>query len=288
MLDIEPAFSSLNDDYPSGMEETGTGVTGLRKSLVDGVLHLTIDRPDVRNAVDDDVVAGLIDAVAAAGMDESVRVILLDGAGDDFCSGFDLVARNAPSDQRPRVGSIQRRMPLQANRLVQVMCATQVPIVCAVRGWAAGMGLGLALASDFIVCADDARFWAPFTARGFTPDSGCSWLLPRRIGEVRARRMLVLGEVVDGATAVEWGLAHASTEASSLDDEVVALVDRLAAGPTVALGLTKSLLHHGRGLSLEDALREESLAMELSSRSGDFKEGFAAFREMRAPRFEGR
>lgn len=270
------------------MEEAGTGVTGLRRSFVDGVLHLTIDRADVRNALDDDVVAGLIAAVAEAGVDESVRVILLDGAGDDFCSGFDLVARNAPTDQRPRVGSIQRRMPLQANRLVQVMCATQVPIVCAVRGWAAGIGLGMALASDFAICAGDARFWAPFTGRGFTPDSGCTWLLPRRIGEVRARRMLVLGEVVDGATAVEWGLVHASTGSDALEAEVADLVERLAAGPTVALGLTKSLLHHGRGLSLDDALREESLAMELSSRSGDFKEGFAAFREKRPPRFEGR
>lgn len=270
------------------MEDAGTGVTGLRTSLVDGVLHLTIDRPAARNALDDELVAGLIEAVSAAGVDESVRVILLDGAGEDFCSGFDLVSRNAPSDQRPRVGSIQRRMPLQANRLVQVMCATQVPIVCAVRGWAAGIGLGLALASDFTVCASDARFWAPFTGRGFTPDSGCTWLLPRRIGEVRARRMLVLGEVVDGATAAEWGLVHVATGTAALDGEVAALVERLAIGPTVAWGLTKSLLHHGRGLSLDDALREESLAMELSSRSSDFREGLAAFREKRPPRFEGR
>lgn len=278
----------MNDDYPSGMEESGTGVSGLRRSLVGGVLRLTIDRPDRRNALDDGLVAGLIDAVATAGMDESVRVIRLDGTGDDFCSGFDLATRNEPRDQRPRVGSIQRRMPLQANRLIEVMCTTQVPIVCVVRGWAAGIGLGLALASDFTMCADDARFWAPFVGRGFTPDSGCTWLLPRRVGEVRARRMLLLGEVVDALTALDWGLVHVSTDPGALEDEVDDLVGRLATGPTVALGLTKSLLHHGRDLSIDDALREESLAMELSSRSGDFKEGLAAFRDKREPRYEGR
>lgn len=263
-------------------------MSGLRRSFDAGVLRLAIDAPDRRNALDDDIVAGLIDEISASATDETVRVILLTAEGEDFCSGFDIVARNTPGDRRPRVGSIQRRMPLQTNRLLPVMVSTQVPIVCAVRGWAAGIGLGMALAADLTVCADDARFWAPFVGRGFTPDSGCTWLLPRRVGEVRARRMLLLGEVVDGATAAEWGMVHASVAPADLVGAVEGLVSRLAAAPTVAIGLTKSLLHHGRSLGLDDALREESLAMELSSRSLDFKEGFAAFREKRDPSFEGR
>ena len=253
-----------------------------------GVLRLTIDRPAKRNALDDDIVAALIDAISTSATDERVRAILLDSAGDDFCSGFDIVARNAPGGGRPRVGSIQRRMPLQANRLVPAMLSTQVPIVCAVRGWAAGIGLAMALAADVTVCADDARFWAPFVGRGFTPDSGCTWMLPRRVGEVRARSMLLLGTVVDGRTAAEWGMVHAAVPVDGLGAAVDDVLVRLATGPTVALGLTKSLLHHGRTLDLSDALREESLAMELSSRSEDFREGFAAFREKREPRFGGR
>ncbi len=121
--------------------------------------------------------AATIDAIDAAGRDEDVRVIVLAGVGDDFCSGFDIVARNAEGGPRPRVGSIQRRLPSQANRLIPLMLRTQVPIVSVVRGWAAGIGLNLALASDFTVAADDARFWAPFVGRGLHPrqrgDAGC-------------------------------------------------------------------------------------------------------------------
>jgi 2-(1,2-epoxy-1,2-dihydrophenyl)acetyl-CoA isomerase len=146
----------------------------------------------------------------------------------------------------------------------------------------------MALAADFTICADDARFWAPFVGRGFTPDSGCTWLLPRRVGEVRAREMLLLGSVVSGSTAAEWGMVHSSVTPDDLGAAADDLVRSLANGPTVAIGLTKALLHHGRSLALDDALREESLAMELSSRSADFKEGFAAFREKRDPNFEGR
>jgi len=270
------------------MSDGGSAGSGLRRTFADGVLRLVIDRSSRRNSLDDTIVAALIDAIGSAGLDEQVRAILLTGEGDDFCSGFDLATRESASGSRPRVGSIQRRMPLQANRLISVMVTTQTPIVCAVRGWAAGIGLGLALAADMTVCADDARFWAPFVGRGFTPDSGCTWLLPRRVGEVRARRMLLLGEVIAGATAAEWGMVHASVPAGDLEDSAAQLVHALAAGPTVALGLTKSLLHHGRAAALEDALREESLAMELSSRSADFREGLAAFGERREPRFEGR
>lgn len=260
----------------------------LSAATAGGVLTLTIDRPERRNALDDAMVAALIDGIANSATDESIRAIHLTATGPDFCSGFDLVSRNAPGGARPRVGSIQRRMPLQSSRLISVMVETQVPVVCSIRGWAAGIGLGIALASDFVVCADDAKFWAPFLGRGFTPDSGSTWMLPRRVGEVRAREMLILGDTVDGVTAAEWGLVHRSVPEPQLDDVAAALVDRLAAGPTVAIGLTKSLLHHGRTLELADSLREEAFAMELSSRSSDFKEGFAAFREKREPNFEGR
>ncbi|MCU1486246.1 MAG: Enoyl-CoA hydratase/isomerase, partial [Actinomycetia bacterium] len=160
----------------------------------DGVLRLHLDKPAKRNAIDDDMVLALIDAIDAAGRDEAVRAIAITGAGDHFCSGFDLVGRNAAGDAaKPRVGAIQRRMPSQAHRLVPLMLTVQVPIVAAVRGWCAGIGLHLALAADFAVVADDARLWEPFAERGFTPDSGGTWLLPRRVGEVRARDMLLLG-----------------------------------------------------------------------------------------------
>jgi 2-(1,2-epoxy-1,2-dihydrophenyl)acetyl-CoA isomerase len=267
---------------------TYEAVPGLLTSHADQVLRLTIDLPERRNALDDDVVAALIDHVDTANRDEDVRVIVLASSGDDFCSGFDIVARNAPGGPRPRVGSIQRRLPSQANRLIPLMLRVQVPIVGVVRGWAAGIGLNLALASDFVVAADDARFWAPFVGRGFTPDSGAAWMLPRRVGEVRARDMLLLGRVVSGAEAADWGMVHAAVPAADLDATADELVARLAQAPTVALGLAKWLMNSGRTKTVEDHLHDEAFSMELSSRAEDFKEGLAAFREKRPPEYKGR
>jgi 2-(1,2-epoxy-1,2-dihydrophenyl)acetyl-CoA isomerase len=267
-----------------------SGCAGLRTDAgEDGVLRIVIDRPAKRNALDDDMVAAMIAAVDAAERDEAVRAVLLSGEGDHFCGGFDIVSRNAErAGPRPRAGSIQRRLPAQAHRLVPLLLSVQVPVVCAVRGWAAGIGLHLVLASDFAVAAEDARFWEPFTERGFTPDSGGTWLLPRRVGELRAREMLLLSRAVDGAEAQEWGLVHRAVPSAEVQAEAEALAARLASGPTVAIGLTKWLLHRGTSLPLDAHLRDEAFAVELSSRSEDFREGIAAFADKRAPRFTGR
>ncbi len=262
--------------------------SGLGVDLDAGVLRFTIDRPTKRNAIDDEIVAALISHLERANQDEAVRAILLTSVGDDFCSGFDIVSRNATDDPRPRVGSIQRRLPAQAHRLIPLMLSTQVPIVAAVRGWAAGLGFHLALAADFCVAASDARFWEPFAKRGFTPDSGGTWLLPRLVGVARAKELLVLGRELSGDEAAEWGLVLMAVGADDVDREAAAIATRLAEGPTVSLGLTKWLIHQGAGLDLERHLSSEAFAMELSSRSADFSEGIAALREKRTPRFDGR
>jgi 2-(1,2-epoxy-1,2-dihydrophenyl)acetyl-CoA isomerase len=267
---------------------SASSVPGLGVAQDGGVLTLTLDRAERRNAIDDTMMAGLVDALAGAGTDETVRAVLLRGAGEDFCSGADIVARNAPGGERPRAGSIQRRLPTQAHRLIPLLLETQVPVVCAVQGWAAGLGFQLALAADVCVAAADATFWEPFGERGFTPDSGATWMLPRRVGDVRARELLLLGRRLSGAEAAEWGAIHRAVPAESLTAEAEALVAQLAAGPTVALGLAKWLLHRGQSAGLADQLAEEAFAMELSSRSEDFREGLAAFREKRPPEFRGR
>jgi 2-(1,2-epoxy-1,2-dihydrophenyl)acetyl-CoA isomerase len=267
-------------------------VPGLDVALDAGVLTLRLSRPEKRNAMDDTMMYAAIDAVDLAGRDEAVRVILLTGAGEHFCSGFDIVARNQEGpnseNKRPRVGSIQRRLPSQAHRLVPLLCSVQTPVVCAVRGWAAGIGLNLALAADFTVAAQDARFWAPFVDRGFTPDSGATWLLPRRIGEVRARDMILLGRVVDGAEAADWQMIHRAVPTADVDATAAELCATLAGGATVALGLSKWLLHTANTSGLDEHLRNEAFAMELSSRSEDFREGLKAFQEKRTPDYGGR
>ena len=151
---------------------------------------------------------GLADAIDAAGRDEAVRVIVLAGDGDHFCGGADIVARNAAGRGAPPGGQHPAAGPSTAHRLIPAGLQTQTPVVCRVQGWAAGIGFQLAAAADFTVAADDARFWEPFTERGFTPDSGATWLLPRLVGIVRARELLLLGRDLDGTEAAEWGLVH--------------------------------------------------------------------------------
>jgi len=265
---------------------------GLDVTLDGAVLRLRIDNPKRRNALHDESLAAFLAAVETASHDDAVRAIVLDGAGDDFCSGFDIVTRNRrrgdDPGERPRVGSIQRRLPNQAHRLVPMLLEVQLPIVAVVRGWAAGLGFQLALAVDFAVVADDARLWEPFLSRGFTPDSGATWLLPRLVGLARARDLLLLGRELSGTEAAEWGLVHRAVPATELVAAAEELVARLASAPTAAVGLTKWLLNTGAGLDLHHHLTNEAFAMELSSRSPDFTEVLQAFQERRDPEFGGR
>ena len=268
-------------------------------SVDNGVLRIVLNRPERRNSLDVVAVGRVIAVLEAAATDDALRVIVLEGTGEDFCAGADWVAANSANpaspansassdDQRPRAGSLQRRMPLQAHRLIQLLLEIQLPVVAVVRGWAAGLGFQLALAADFAVAADTASFWEPFIERGFSPDSGSSWLLPRLVGLARARELLLLGRTLSGTEAASWGLIHASVPAAEVEAEAAKLVERLGSGPTVALGLAKRCLSRNLEESLAHAMENESLALELSSRTADFREGLAAFTQRRAARFTGR
>jgi 2-(1,2-epoxy-1,2-dihydrophenyl)acetyl-CoA isomerase len=251
------------------------------------VLRLRLDRPDRRNSLTDPLVYALADIFDAAASDESVRVIHLEGSGDNFCSGFDLAER-APGPDRPRVGSIHRRMNGHVNRLIPAMLTCQTPIVCSARGWVIGLGLDILLAADFAVVQDDATLWAPFTTFGFTPDSGATWLIPRLVGVARAREMLLLGTKVSGAEAASWGLVHRAAPSADLALVGQDLVTRLSEAPTVAIGLTKLLLHRALTSDVERHLSDEAWSMDVSSRTEDFKEYGRASQEGRPPRFTGR
>jgi 2-(1,2-epoxy-1,2-dihydrophenyl)acetyl-CoA isomerase len=267
---------------------TEASVDGIGVRRADAVLHLLLDRPARKNALDPAAIGRLVHELEAAATDDTLRVICLRGAGADFCSGADWVATNQAGATRPRTGSIQRRTPVQAHRLIQLLVEVQLPVVCAVRGWAAGLGCQLALACDFTVADEQALFWEPFLERGFTPDTGATWILPRLVGMARAKELLLLGSKVTAPDAASWGIIHRAVPAGELDTVVEALVARLAAAPTAAVGLTKRLLHRAQESTLAQALEAEANALELSSRSPDFKEGLTAFGEKRAARFEGR
>ncbi len=252
------------------------------------VLRIRLQRPAKRNSMTREMLARLIDCIENAPDKEEVRVIALTAEGDHFCAGMDLLSINVEQERKPRAGDMQRRMPRGANRLIQAMLGVQVPIVCAVRGWASGLGCHLALAADFTIASKTARFVEPFVKRGFTPDSGGTYLLQRLVGLARAREMLLLGREVDGALAAEWGLIHAAVEDGDLERATEEIVGELAGAATIAVGLTKWLLNRSLDVDLADALTNEAFALELSARSSDFKEGLAAFAKKRPPRYEGR
>ncbi|OBI53248.1 enoyl-CoA hydratase [Mycobacterium kyorinense] len=253
-----------------------------------GILRLTLDRPSRRNSLSQPMIEAFVAALTEAASDDTLRAIYIRGAGDDFCAGADWVATNDGRQPRPRVGHLVRRIPHTSHRVIELIQTVQLPVVCAVRGWAVGLGCNLALASDFTVAASDAMFWEPFVARGFSPDSGATWLLPRLVGLARAKRMLLLGEKINGTDAADWGLIHRAVSAQDLDGAAEQLVGRLASGPTVAIGLAKQAIDFGQHATLSQGMTQELHGLELACRTADFKEGLAAFQERRPPEFHGR
>lgn len=270
-------------------EDGSPGRSGEVRVEHDGqILRLTLDRVDALNSLNPAMVQTLIRELTEAAHDDSLRAVHITGAGPNFCGGADWVATNRKDAPRPRAGNLVRRVPHQAHRIVELVHDLHLPVVCTVRGWAVGLGCNLAFAADFTVAADDAVFWEPFITRGFSPDSGATWLIPRLAGTARAKQMLLLGEKIGASDACDWGLIYRSTPGADLDAATSELLNRLASGPTVALGLAKQAINRSHTTSLTDAMNQELYSLELACRTDDFKEGLRAFKERSEPEFRGR
>ncbi len=252
------------------------------------VVVVTLDHPNVGNALTRDAAAALadlFDGISAAEGD--VRAVLLRAEGRQFCTGADLSGGGRGGGDRPVNGHMVRGLARSHHRLVASVFDCRVPVVAAVQGMAMGAGLHLALATDLVVAGDLARFKDPFTDRGFSVDSGGSWLLPRLVGLSRAKQFLYLGSELDAATALGWGLVAEVVPAADLDAAARARADALAARPTQALAATKRLLHDSYRVDLAHAMHAEAMAVELTLRSNDFKEGMTAFAQKRPTEFTG-
>ncbi|MET7770872.1 enoyl-CoA hydratase-related protein [Nocardia sp. NPDC005366] len=260
---------------------------GLRIEWGGPVLRITIDRSDAGSTLTGEMVATMISALKEAPEDPEIRVVALGSSGKDFCTGVDLRAANAKSDARPRIGHHHRRIDGGVNEMIRALSDVELPVVAGVRGWAAGAGLSLALFSDYIVASESAKFWAPFTPRGFTPDSGTTYLIPRLIGVARAKEMLLLGKPVGAAKAEAWGMINEAVPEAAFDQTFHEAVGMFAETATVAVGLAKSLIRRNLDQPLTQALYNESFAEEVALRSSDFKVGIAALMKRGDANFTG-
>ena len=251
----------------------------LLREDIDGVTLLTLNRPDRMNALSGRL-ARKLDATLAdcLGTGSATRAILITGAGRGFCAGADLT-------EKLEVPEGSTVLETWYHPLVRRMRDCPVPIVVAVNGVAAGAGMSLALLGDIVTCAESATFLQAFVKAGLVPDCGASWLLPRRIGEARAREMSLLAEKLPAAKALEWGLVNRVFPDADLRDESLALARRLAAGPVNALSRTRHLYNASPGQDFEAQIRLEAKLQGQSSGGPESREGRAAFLEKRPPDF---
>jgi 2-(1,2-epoxy-1,2-dihydrophenyl)acetyl-CoA isomerase len=247
----------------------------------DGVLTLTLNRPDALNALNADLRRALLSAIRAARKDDATRCVVVTGAGRGFCSGADLRGGTGERDFRSVLTA-------EYNPLIEAIRSLPKPVVAAVNGVAAGAGVSLALAADLVVAAEDARFVPAFHRIGLVPDSGLARTLVRGLGRHRAFEILMGERQLSADDAHELGLVAAVVPADRLAEVASDLAQRLASGPTGAIGLTKRLLTVVEDATLHDALATEASLQELAGRTDDHAEGVAAFAEKRDPRFSGR
>ena len=247
------------------------------------VAHITLNRPDVFNAFNDDQSYQLQDALKQAGKDDEVRVLVLTGAGKAFCSGQDLKAI-AGSKNRSLSESLYKRY----NPIIRAMREMPKPIIGRINGVAAGAGASLALACDFIIAAEHVSLIEVFVNVGLVPDSGSSYFLPKAISPARAFEMCTMAQKVTAQQAREWGLVNRVVAADLLDDEVAKAADYYANAPTLAIGMIKKMLNKATHSDLETMLQYEAFCQEIAGRSEDYREGVAAFNEKRKPEFKGK
>lgn len=254
----------------------------LQYSLDSGVATITLNRPEVYNALNDEITYELQDAFKKVAKDDDVRVVVLTGAGKAFCAGQDLKAATG-EEKRSFSESLNKRY----NPLIKLMRGLKKPVIGRINGVAAGAGCSLALACDIIVMADEAYLVEVFINIGLVLDSGSSYFLPRLVGSTKAFELSTLGSKISGQDAIKYGIANRSVPLDNLNMAVSEFTDYYATAPTKSIGLIKRMLNKSGSASLDDMLQYEAYCQDIAGSSTDYREGVDAFMEKRKPKFEG-
>lgn len=262
--------------------------------MENGVAWLVINRPDAGNALTADMRDHIGDHLHEFSSDLAVRSVVITAAGEKaFCTGADLRGgRRAPAP-RPEgapdvvMGDGARTIRQGWQRLVASILDCEKPVVAAVNGTAAGGGMHLALACDLVVAADNARFIEVFIRRGIVPDAGGAWLLTRLVGIQKAKELFFFGDDVPAAEALRLGLVNRVVPQAELEGTARQLAERLAQGPTKAIGMAKFLANRALDVDRATAFYDEAVVQELITHTDDSTEGIASFVERRPPEFRG-
>jgi 2-(1,2-epoxy-1,2-dihydrophenyl)acetyl-CoA isomerase len=254
---------------------------GLQVDSAAGVVTITFDRPQRKNAIDMAMWRALHDVALELVADARVRCVVFTGAGGEFCSGQDLT----PTGEDPTHGLARMRA---INAVVQAVHELPQPTIAKVDGVAAGIGMNLALACDLVVASDRARFSEIFARRGLSLDGGGSWILPRLVGLHRAKELALFADIIPADEALRLGIVNRVVPVDELDAFVDDWAARLAEGPPIALAMTKRMLNRSFEQSFEQALDDEARCQTVNFSTGDTAEAMRAFVEKRPPTFDGR
>lgn len=248
-----------------------------------GIAHITLNRPERKNAIAANMRTELAQAFDRANEDPSVRAVILQARGDCFCAGADVegMGNRAPFEDR-------KRLQLHSHRMIKSLYTLEKPVIAAVRGPAVGMGLSMVLACDFVIASETARFSCIFSRRGLAPDTGSAFMLSRLISPMKARDLIYSGRFFTSQEARDLDLVTDVVSDESLESSVTEFAMKYAKLPTLSIAMAKKMMQLSISPSLDSFLDYEALIQPLMRTTEDFQEGVASFREKRDPDFKGR